>query len=72
MQYPLTEKIGQPELLVGRSQEFRQFQKWLDRIADKLSKSRVILARRKIGKTVFVTDFQPIMVRKWGDDSILF
>ncbi len=67
MQYPLTEKIGQPELLVGREKEFRQFQKWLDKIPDKLSKSRVILARRKSGKTVFV---QRIFNQLWTENGV--
>jgi len=54
MQYPLTEKIGDPELFVGREKEFRQINKWLGNIPKRLSKSRVILARRKSGKTAFV------------------
>lgn len=54
MQYPLQEKIGQPELLVGRAREFANFQQWLANIPRKLSKSRAILARRKSGKTVFI------------------
>ena len=66
MQYPLTEKIGEPELLVGREKEFRQFQKWLDKIPKKLSKSRVILARRKSGKTVFV---QRIFNQLWNKNG---
>jgi hypothetical protein len=49
MQYPLTEKIGEPELFVGREKEFRQINKWLDNIPKRLSKSRVIGARRKSG-----------------------
>jgi len=67
MLFPLTEKIGQPELLVGREKEFRQFQKWLDKIPDKLSKSRVILARRKSGKTVFV---QRIFNQLWTENGV--
>jgi len=54
MEYPLEEGIGPPELLVGRGAEFTDFHQWLDGIPDKLSKSRVILARRKSGKTSFV------------------
>ena len=54
MQYPLEEKIGPPELLVGRLDEFTNFNQWLYRIPNRLSKSRVILARRKSGKTSFV------------------
>jgi len=66
MQYPLTEKIGNPDLLVGREKEFRQFDKWLSRIPDKLGKSKAILARRKSGKTAFV---QRIFNRLWSDNG---
>jgi len=54
MQYPLKEKIGNPALLVGREEEFDNFGRWLANIPHELSKSRVILARRKSGKTAFV------------------
>jgi len=54
MQYPLTEKIGNPDLLVGREKEFRKFGKWLANIPGRLSKSRALIARRKSGKTAFV------------------
>ena len=64
MQYPLPEKIGVPELLVGREQEFENFGKWLQNIPRRLSKSRVILARRKSGKTVFV---QRIFNQLWSE-----
>jgi hypothetical protein len=67
MQYPLTEKIGNPELLVGREKDFRKFQKWLDRIPDRLAKSRVILARRKSGKTAFV---QRIFNKLWTENGV--
>ncbi len=67
MQYPLIEKIGPPELLVGREEEFRQFNKWLDKIPDKVSKSRVIMARRKSGKTVFV---QRIFNQLWNENGM--
>jgi hypothetical protein len=66
MQYPLQEKIGRPDLLVGRKQEFAKFYKWIDRIPDMLSKSRVILARRKSGKTSFV---QRIFNQLWSQGS---
>jgi len=35
MQYPLSEKIGNPELLVGRKKEFTEFNKWLLRTPEK-------------------------------------
>ncbi len=54
MQYPLIEKIGHPDLLVGRSKEFDFFGKWIAKMPKRLSKSHVILARRKSGKTAFI------------------
>jgi len=54
MEYPLEEKIGPPDLLVGREAEFTDFEGWAEGIEGRLSQSRVILARRKSGKTSFV------------------
>ncbi|MEZ4733364.1 MAG: hypothetical protein R3E79_40225 [Caldilineaceae bacterium] len=54
IQYPLEERIGPPDLLVGRVDEFASFHAWIENIPRKLSPSRVILARRKSGKTSFV------------------
>ncbi len=66
MQYPLEEKIGNPDLLVGREREFEQFNKWIANMPKKLSKSRVILARRKSGKTTFV---QRLFNQLWSDNG---
>ncbi|MDM8552475.1 hypothetical protein QUF72_20480 [Desulfobacterales bacterium HSG2] len=66
MQYPLEEKIGAPDLLVGRDREFEKFGKWIANIPKKLSKSRVILARRKSGKTSFV---QRIFNQVWSENG---
>ncbi|MCP3945108.1 MAG: hypothetical protein GY710_27020 [Desulfobacteraceae bacterium] len=66
MKYPLQEKIGNPDLLVGREKEFKNFGKWIANIPKKLSKSRVILARRKSGKTAFV---QRIFNRLWSENG---
>ncbi len=68
MQYPLQEKIGDPDLLTGREREFRTFGQWLSKIPKKLSKSRVILARRKSGKTSFV---QRIFNQLWSENGAL-
>jgi hypothetical protein len=68
MQYPLTEKIGEPELFVGREKEFRQINKWLANIPKRLSKSRAILARRKSGKTAFV---QRIFNQLWTENGMI-
>jgi len=66
MQYPLTEKIGEPALLVGREKEFKHFGKWIKNIPKRLSKSRVIIARRKSGKTSFV---QRIFNQLWTENK---
>ncbi len=64
MKYPLSEKIGDPELLTGREKEFGILDTWLYRIPKRLGKSRVILARRKSGKTAIV---QRIFNRLWSE-----
>jgi hypothetical protein len=66
MQYPLSEKIGDPDLFVGREKEFRLLNKWLANIPKRLSKSRVILARRKSGKTAIV---QRIFNQVWSQNG---
>ncbi len=66
MQYPLEEKIGEPDLLVGREKEFANFNRWIANIPKRLSKSRVILARRKSGKTSFV---QRIFNQLWSENG---
>jgi hypothetical protein len=66
MQYPLPEKIGNPDLLVGREKEFEEAQRWLDWIPGRLAQSRVILARRKSGKTAFV---QRIFNKLWSENG---
>ena len=68
MQYPLTEKIGNPDLLVGRTKEFQRFGKWLANIPKRLSKSRAILARRKSGKTAFV---QRLFNQLWTENGAI-
>ena len=66
MQYPLPERIGEPELFTGRKKEFSEYRNWIDGISKKLSRSRVILARRKSGKTAFV---QRIFNQLWSVDG---
>jgi len=40
MQYPLPEKIDNPDLLVGREKEFRLSNRWIENIPKRISKSR--------------------------------
>jgi len=67
MQYPLEERIGDPNLFVGRKEELANFQQWIDSIPRKRAKSRVILARRKSGKTVFM---QRIFNQVWSENGL--
>jgi len=66
MQYSLEEKIGHPDLFVGREKELRNFGQWIANMPHKLSKSRVILARRKSGKTALV---QRIFNQLWSENG---
>jgi hypothetical protein len=54
MQYPLPETIGAPNLFVGREEELEHLDLWLERITKRISTSKVILARRKSGKTAIL------------------
>lgn len=54
MEYPLPESIGNPNLFVGREEEFEYLNEWLGNIPKRLSISTVILARRKSGKTAIL------------------
>jgi len=66
MQYPLPERIGNPDLLTGRKKDFVEYHRWISEIPKMISRSRVILARRKSGKTAFV---QRIFNQLWSADS---
>lgn len=68
MRYPLLEKIGNPDLLVGREKIFRLLDKWLQGIPGMLSKSRAILARKKSGKTAIV---QRIFNQLWSENGVV-
>jgi len=68
MEYPLTEEIGNPDLLTGRKKDFGLLEQWLARIPKRLGKSRVILARKKSGKTAIV---QRIFNRLWTENGII-
>ena len=49
MKIYLEEKIGNPDLFTGRTQELADLLEWIDRIKPRLSKSTAILSRRKTG-----------------------
>ncbi|MCP4151726.1 MAG: hypothetical protein GY757_28540, partial [bacterium] len=54
MDYALKERIGKPDLFVGRKKELAYFLKWITDIKDEKSQSTAILARRKMGKTALL------------------
>jgi hypothetical protein len=54
MEYALKERIGKPDLFVGRKKELAFFLKWIDDIKEEKSQSTAILARRKMGKTALL------------------
>lgn len=54
MDYALKERIGKPDLFVGRQNELAFFLKWIDDIKHEKSQSTAILARRKMGKTALM------------------
>jgi len=67
MKYPLEERIGEPDLFVGRQEELARFEHWIKLIPKKRAKSRVILARRKSGKTVFM---QRLFNQIWSENGL--
>ncbi len=62
--YALEERIGDPDLFVGRKKELEYLNKWLEELTQKLSKSTAILSRRKKGKTAIVERFYNIIYNK--------
>ena len=54
MDYALRERIGNPDLFVGRKEEMAYFLKWINNIKELKSQSTAILARRKMGKTAIM------------------
>ncbi|MCP4149283.1 MAG: hypothetical protein GY757_16160 [bacterium] len=54
MEYALKERIGKPDLFVGREKELTYFLKWIENIKHERSQSTAMLARRKMGKTAIM------------------
>lgn len=50
----LRERIGNPDFFVGRKEEMSFFLNWIEEIKQEFSKSTVLLARRKLGKTAIM------------------
>jgi hypothetical protein len=54
MIYALEERIGEPSLFCGRQQQMDLLTKWINTIPRKMAKSRVLLGRRKSGKSAIM------------------
>ncbi len=54
MDYALEERIGNPDLFIGRKEELAYFLKWINDIKERKSQSTALLARRKMGKTALM------------------
>ncbi|HIE02543.1 MAG TPA: hypothetical protein EYP59_20035 [Thiotrichaceae bacterium] len=54
MIYALEERIGDPNLFCGRKQTMGLLMNWANAIPEKIAKSRVLLGRRKCGKTAIM------------------
>ncbi len=54
MEYYLKERIGNPQLFVGRKKELTFFLKWIEEIKEEKSKSTALLSRRKTGKSALL------------------
>ncbi len=50
----LKEEIGKPELFTGRKKDLDYFLDWIEMVKEELGRSRVILARKRRGKTALV------------------
>ncbi|MCP4220361.1 MAG: hypothetical protein GY765_37370, partial [bacterium] len=49
MDYALKERIGKPDLFVGRKEELSFFLDWIEGIKNEDSNSTALMARRKMG-----------------------
>ncbi len=50
----LEEKIGNPDLFIGRRKELEDLLAWTEKVTRKLSPSRALMSRRKTGKTALL------------------
>ncbi|NPV53796.1 MAG: hypothetical protein HPY71_09780 [Firmicutes bacterium] len=64
--HAIEERIGQPELFVGRRDELSFLEEWVGNVPRKLSRSTALLSRRKKGKTALVERFCNIVYTQNG------
>ncbi|RKZ45396.1 MAG: hypothetical protein DRR16_23000 [Candidatus Parabeggiatoa sp. nov. 3] len=68
MIYALEEHIGEPVLFCGRQKEMALLTDWANMIPKKLAKSRVLLGRRKSGKTALMQRLFNIL---WNQNGLV-
>jgi len=66
----LEEEIGDPRLYTGREAEMAFFLDWVEGVKGKLSDSRVLLARKRRGKTALLQRFFNILYTR-GDPKVI-
>ena len=70
--YALEEEIGDPDLFVGRRQDLETLLNWVDLVGRKLGKSKVILARKRRGKTALIQRLFNILFDRGDAKAIPF
>lgn len=68
MIYALEERIGDPTLFCGRGQQMDLLMNWCNMIPNKMAKSRVLLGRRKCGKTAIMQRLFNIL---WNQNGVV-
>lgn len=66
MIYALKERIGDPSLFCGRQQQMDLLRKWINMIPRETAKSRVLLGRRKSGKSAIMQRLFNILWNEQG------
>ncbi len=64
MKIYLEEKIGDPDLFVGRDKQLADLLKWTGNIKKRISMSRALLSRRKTGKTAILQRLYNLVFHK--------
>jgi len=68
MKYALKERIGDPLLFCGRQRQMELLLRWIDMIPKQTAKSRVLLGRRKSGKSAIMQRLFNIL---WNQNGIV-
>ncbi|KHD08455.1 hypothetical protein PN36_27710 [Candidatus Thiomargarita nelsonii] len=66
MIYALEERIGEPSLFCGRTEQMTLLMNWVDKIPRKMAKSRALLGRRKCGKSAIMQRLFNILWNEQG------